>query len=373
MKITSNRKRLIDEFVELTSIDAESYHEREIADVLKVKLEDLGFDVTEDETQEATGSNAGNLYGILKGADDMDPVLFSAHMDTVRPGKGKKALVGEDGIIRSDGTTVLGADNVAAIVEIFEAVRMISDAGEKHGDIEILLSTAEEKHCLGSKAFALEKIRSKDVYVPDMSGETGFAANRAPSLLEFNIKVKGRAAHAGFSPENGISAIIVAARAVDRIEQGRLSENMTCNVGRIKGGYATNIVPESCRVVGEIRSLVHEEVYEQLEKIRAVFEEECEKAGAEFSLKHSLELHAYEVDENARVCRDFREACGKLGLKGELQSTRGGSDNNTFTMNGMEGIVLACGMRNVHSTHEHIAIDDLVHGSELIAELIRRR
>lgn len=128
-KITVKRERLVKEFCRLVSLDCESFHEREMADYLKKELMDLGLEVSEDDAGEKTGGNAGNVYGLLPsnicGEDKGEPILFSAHMDTVKPGIGKKAVLMEDEVITSDGTTVLGADDLAGVAEILEMLRVI--------------------------------------------------------------------------------------------------------------------------------------------------------------------------------------------------------------------------------------------------------
>src|SRR5699024_8145868 len=84
-----NKQRLIDEFQELVKIDSETKYETEIAKVLKAKFKNLGLDVMEDDTQKITGHGAGNLICHLKGTNDgIDPIYFTAHMDTVVPGQG---------------------------------------------------------------------------------------------------------------------------------------------------------------------------------------------------------------------------------------------------------------------------------------------
>ena len=143
-KIEVNEKRVVDEFQELTAIDAPSFGEREMADRLIPKLKELGFEVEEDNAGEHFGGNAGNLYAYLPGDLPGDPVLLSGHMDTVEPSKGKKGIIGEDGVIRSAGKAVLGADDVAGLVEILEGIRSVKEAGVPHRDIEILFAIAEE-------------------------------------------------------------------------------------------------------------------------------------------------------------------------------------------------------------------------------------
>lgn len=116
-KIKVNEQRAVDEFQELTAIDAPSFGERQMADRLIVKLKELGFEVEEDNAGKHFGGNAGNLYAYLPGDLPGDSVLLSGHMDTVEPSKGKKGIIGEDGVIRSAGKAVLGADDVAGLVD----------------------------------------------------------------------------------------------------------------------------------------------------------------------------------------------------------------------------------------------------------------
>ena len=203
-KIKVNEQRAVDEFQELTAIDAPSFGERQMADRLIVKLKELGFKIEEDNAGEHFGGNAGNLYAYLPGDLPGDPVLLSGHMDTVEPSKGKKGIIGEDGVIRSAGKAVLGADDVAGLVEILEGIRSVKEAGVPHRDIEILFAIAEELYIKGSSVFDFSKVRAKEAYVLDISGPVGSAAYKAPSLISFQVVVTGKASHAGFDPEHGI-------------------------------------------------------------------------------------------------------------------------------------------------------------------------
>ena len=373
-RIQESRDRVTRNFLSLAGVDAISLHERRIADCLVGMLEELGFEVTEDDAGARNGSEAGNLYGILRGSDKIRPVLLSAHMDTVTPGIGKEPVVSEDGErIFSAGDTVLGADDVCGIVEILEGVRLIRDAGEEFGDIEILLTIGEEIYGQGSKVFDYSRLRSKDAYVLDMSGCPGTAARRAPTIITFEAAVTGRAAHAGFSPEAGINALQAASKAIAQIEQGRISETATCNIGTIRAGSAPNIVPENCVTAGEVRSFDHEEALRLVSEIRRVFRESAEETGAALDFDHEIRVRAYETPETADVCREFRAACAACGLPGRLTSSGGGSDQNVYAEYGIEGLVLSCGMYLTHSTEEYTLIDELVLGAELVAELVRQR
>ena len=214
-----DEKRIADFFAELVSIDSPSLEECEMADTLKAKFAEIGVNFTEDHTQEQTGSDAGNLFARIPGSIDGAPVLFAAHMDTVEPAKGKKAVFHDDGTVTSDGTTVLGADDLAGVTAIYEAVRHITEAGAPHSPIEILISTGEELYCKGANAFDYSQVQAKEAYVLDLSGAIGAAAYAAPTLVSFKAEIQGKAAHAGFHPEDGINSIQAAARAVAQLPQ----------------------------------------------------------------------------------------------------------------------------------------------------------
>ena len=364
------RNELLEEFAGFTEIDSVSFGERRMADLLKEKLRALGFETEEDDAGSHYGGNAGNVYGFLKGSLSGEPVLFSAHMDTVEPGIGKKAVFQEDGRITSDGTTVLGADDAAGLTEILGGIRRVLSSGKPHRDIEVLFPIAEEVYTKGTRVFDFSKICSKEAYVLDLSGPVGSAAVQAPSLISFVLTIHGKAAHAGFEPEKGIHAVTAAALAIVRLPQGHVEEDTTLNIGLIRGGTATNIVPESCIVEGEIRSYSHEKALSYMEAVRRVFREEAEKSGGSLEDEVSINLVAYHTGEEEASVKKFRRAAKKLGLSGELTETFGGSDCNTFAEHGIRGIVLSCGMYQPHSTREYTTVEDLEKGAALVEELI---
>lgn len=366
----ANRERIIREFQRLVSIDSPSFGEREMADVLTEELKELGFSVKEDESGKIYGGNAGNLYAYLPGELEGPPILLSAHMDTVEPSRNKRAVIREDGRITSDGTTVLGADDLAGVTAILEAVRCIQEQNLPHRGIEILFAIAEEVYIRGSEVFDYSQIKAKEAYVLDLSGNIGTAALKAPTLVSFEAVFTGKAAHAGFAPEEGIHAIRTAAAGIAAIPMGRIDKETTVNVGLIEGGLARNIVPETCILKGEVRSIRHDRALEETEKIRKAFEKAAAEAGASVAFTTSFGCLAYSIEEDAPVTVRFENACRELGIKTTYVETFGGSDNNNFVRNGISGIVMACGMNNVHSTEEYTHINDLESCTEIVIKLL---
>lgn len=368
--IVINTERMKQEFAELTAIDSVSFREREMADCLIEKLRELGMNVKEDRAGEHYGGNAGNVYGFLKGTLPGEPVLLVAHMDTVQPGIGKKAVFHDDGKITSQGDTVLGADDAAGIVEILEGIRSIREAGIAHGDIEVLFPIAEELYDKGTKEFDYSLIKAKEAYIFDLSGKIGKAALKAPSIISFKITVKGKAAHAGFEPENGIHAIALMSRVIAKMKQGHLDEETTLNIGTISGGNMSNIVPEICECLGEVRSFSHEKALQCMEDTRRLLTETLTGTGGEFMLETTVHIEAYRIEKKEPVVERFLKACEEMDIPAELIDTFGGSDNNVLVKKGIRGIVLSCGMYQVHSVKEYALVDDLKQGAELIGRML---
>lgn len=368
-----NEKRLLEEFQTLASFDSESFHEKVISEYLIHKLKALELEVTVDDTGHKLYDNAnatGNIYGYLKGNPDEEALLFSAHMDTVAPGKGKQVVLHEDGKVTSDGNTILGADDITGIAAILEMLTVIKEKKLSHPDIEVVFFIAEEPYCRGSSAFDFSKVKAKKAYVLDLSGAVGTIANQAPSIVQFRAHVKGKSAHAGFEPEKGISAISVAALAISKLTLGRIDERTTANIGTISGGKGKNIVPEETVVEGEIRSLNHEKAQEVVENIRIEFQKAADILGASIEFDVQEMIKAYQVDQTASVITRYEKALTALGYgKPTIITTFGGSDNNLFHQNGIEGIVISNAMNAVHTTEEYFYIDEFVKSAEITLAL----
>ena len=364
-----NTNRLIHTFQKIVSIDSTSFEEREIADFLIHQYRELGIELDEDNSAQQTGGNCGNLHGILQGTIDMPPLLFCAHMDTVEPSKNKKAIIHDDGKITSDGTTVLGSDDAAALAVILEAGRVLQEQSIAHRPIEFLFTTAEEPYCEGISHMDFAVLQSREAYVFDLSGAVGGAALQAPTILSFCVKFLGKAAHAGFAPEDGIHTIQAAVQALSEIPNGRIGST-TVNVGTISGGLQNNIVPDECSFTGEIRSYVDEQAQQQLEHIKCVSQRAADQIGASVEITYKRHVTAYHISKNHQVAVRFRNACKTLGLPCELISTFGGSDNNYLALHGISGIVPATAMNQVHSCQEYTTISELENAARLALQLM---
>ena len=357
-------------FASLVAIDSPSLSEREMADHVKALFAGIGIVLQEDGSGAATGSTAGNLYAYVKGDPALAPVLLAAHMDTVAPACGKQAVFHEDGRVTSDGTTVLGADDLSGVTAIYEALREIQEQGCSHRPVELLFTTGEELYCKGANAFDFSHIRSRCAYVLDLSGEIGSAAYAAPTLLSFEARIQGRASHAGFRPEDGVNAVLAAAKAVAQLPQGHIDEETTGNIGMIHGGAGTNIGSESCTVKGEIRSLKHGHALALLQQYKSVFEKEAAALGASLVFSDTVNIIAYATPLDGETVAAYRQAVGQEGLTLSLYKTFGGSDQNVFAQHGIEGLVIATSMNRVHTCQEYCSIPEIRQVSHILLGLL---
>lgn len=358
-------------FAALVRIDAPSLHERTMAQQLKAMFAKIGVTLSEDDSAAATGSDTGNLYGYVRGGGKKPPVLLAAHMDTVSPAHGKKAVFAADGTVRSDGTTVLGADDLAGVSEIYHAIKYLRENHIAHRDVELLFTVGEELYCKGAKAFDYDKIKSKQAYVLDLSGRIGDAAYAAPSILSFCVTINGQAAHAGFCPEEGKNAIAAAAKAIASLPQGKIDEETTANIGMISGGSGVNIVSPQCTVHGEIRSLHHEKAAALAKQYQEQFAKAAQDLGASIKWEETVDILAYETCLESAAVTEYQQAAEKAGMETRLIKTFGGSDNNVFAQHGIEGLVLACSMNDVHSYKEYANVHEMVMMAEMLVWLLR--
>lgn len=358
-----NRSRLIDHFIQLVKIDSESRDELLIAQTLAEQLGELGFTVHKLPVP-AEVSNGFNIYARLDGKID-DSVVLSCHMDTVTPGKGIEPII-EDGIIRSKGNTILGGDDKSGIAAILEAVRVIQEQNRDHKTIEIAFTVHEEGGLFGSEHFDMSYIQADKAIVLDTGGPIGTIVNAAPGQQKIVAQFIGRPAHAGLAPEQGISAIQVAAEAITQMNLLRIDEETTANIGIVEGGNATNIVMPELKVVAEARSLNDNKLTAQVEHMISTFQTAADKHGAQVNIESTRAYNAFVIDDAHPHIESVKSSFEAIGASPFTKGTGGGSDANNFNAKGLTTVNISTGMAKVHTTEEFIAVEDIVKVTEFL-------
>jgi tripeptide aminopeptidase len=373
-----NQARIKSLLLELVQIDSHSRKERDVAQRIKQYCEQAGAEVEIDDAGEKVGGNSGNVIARFTGNIPGEPIMMSAHMDTVVPGEGVKPIV-EGDIIRTDGTTVLGGDDKSGCAVIIETIRCLREQNIPHTDIEAVFSICEEVGLLGAKHLDVSRIKSRYGIVFD-SDDPGFLFTRGPSSDHLEFRIHGLESHAGVAPEEGISAIKIAAEAIASMKLGRIDEETTANIGQIQGGMATNIIPNLVVLKGEARSLRDEKLEAQtrhmvecVKKAAARYEVTVAGKTTHGWVEETVErdYSSMDVPDSSHVVQLVLQAASRMGLKVQTMSSGGGCDANIFNRKGIECANLGTGMRAIHTVNEWLDVKDMYASAEITLEILK--
>ena len=367
-----NKERMLAEFKEVVAVPCHTLQERPVFEMLRAKLEALGFTVEEDDAGEKLGGNCGNLWAFLTGNKvGAVSVLLSAHMDGVEP-CGGTTVVQKDGVLYSDGTTILGGDDKSGVVAILEGVRMLVEENAEHGDIQILFTIAEEGGVNGSRCMDRSKLKAQVAYALDGEGAPGEIVIGAPGQYRYKISVHGKKAHGGLEPEKGINAIMIAAKALAEVKRyGRIDEETTCNIGIIGGGVATNVVPDLVEIEGDVRSRNNDKLEAIREEVVSTICNAVEKYGAKVTAEVEHKYSSFLIDTESTVVKLAKSACAMYGFTPDITQTGGGSDANFLNAYGVPCVILGIGMQNVHTVEEFIKEEDLYNSALMVYGILQ--
>ena len=367
-----DKKRVLNEFFELVSIRCSTLDERAMGDLLTARLRDLGAaEIHEDDAGKKLGGNTGNIVANFKGTVTGVPtVMLTAHMDCVEPCAGIKPVL-KNGVIRSDGTTILGADDKAGVVAILETLRCLKEHDVPHGDLQIVFTVAEEGGVNGSRCLDTSLLHADLGYTLDTHGHAGVAAFKAPGKNQLEVRICGKAAHAGIDPDAGRNAITAAGKVLTAVPQGRIDEETTCNVGKIVGGTATNVVAEFCTLNFETRSRDKTKLDALTQRMVDTVHTALDGTGCTAEIDIKKDYDPYELPPDALPIQYLRRAAEKLGFPVVLEEEGGGSDANHFNAYGVPTTVLGVGMTDCHTKEESILEQDLYDAAELTLAIVQ--
>ena len=352
-------ERMIKQFTEMVQIDSESSNEANFINYLEKEYKKLGAETKQD--------SYGNLIAKLpaKACEGKDPILLSCHADTVKPGVGIEPII-ENGVIRSKGETILGADDKAGIAEMLEALRI----AEVRPPVEVAISREEEIGLFGVKNLDYSMLTAKKGFLLDNDTLDTIIIG-GPSYYTFDVTVKGKSAHAGMEPEKGINAIVAASKAIVALKLGRIDYETTANVGIIEGGIVRNGVPDKVVFKAECRSLNHEKTAKLADEMKAIMKREVESVGAQIEIVENNLCKAVDIPENSFTVDLAKKALKSVGINAKATFMTGFTDASIYNNMGIEMAVVGIGAKNEHALDEHIYIKDMEKALKMIVELLR--
>ena len=368
IKSDINRERLLKTFIDLLRVDSPSFHEKKIGALLATELRKRGCRVTVQKYDKSF-----NLIAVKRGnnakAQPPQPLLLSGHMDTIEPTEGLRFSIRTDRV-SSTGDTVLGADDKSALAQILEALAVVQENALPHGDLEIVFTSGEERGLHGAKNLDFKRIRSRYGLVLDSSGSVGKLVVAAPAHITYEMRIIGKAAHAGIEPEKGISAIRVAAEVISAVPNGRIDSETTANIGIIRGGTATNVVPKEVVIHGELRGHDDKTLHNTKQTIFDTARRTVKKNRAVIHIADYEEYQSFKIHKFDRFLQFVDGVMKSCRITPSQVITGGGSDANIFNKRGIKTINLSTGMQKVHSNEEYILLKDLYKGSLLVLKAI---
>jgi tripeptide aminopeptidase len=364
-------------FMDLAAIPSPARDEGRAAMWCRGYLEGIGLTVEEDDaatTIPGGGAGSGNLLVRLPATAPGTPIFLCAHIDTVAlEDDVVPVLENRDGelVVTNERDAILGGDDKAAVAVMLEVVRELVESGEPHAGVELLLTPSEEIGLLGAKAFDTSKLVATYGFVFDHANDIGKVVVEAPTQISIRATFTGVAAHSGIAPEQGRSAIRAAADAIAAMPHGRIDERTTSNIGLTSGGTAGNIVPEECRLQGEVRGLDAERCAEVTEQVLAAFSDAASRHAVDLDIVRREEYHGYKFSARTPVVAHAMRALDALGIEPELVPCGGGSDANVFNQGGMPCANMCNGMRLIHTRDEYIEVRDLSTMLEITRQLVQ--
>jgi tripeptide aminopeptidase len=362
---------LVGLFLDAVKVDAQSLHEKPMADFVRRCLASYPVRITEDATASAIGGDSGNLICVPESFDPLRPATaLMAHLDTPRSTATVRPQVG-GGRITSDGTTALGVDNRAGVSILLNWLFENSAAASPQNVI-VAFTVAEELGMYGAMRLDLSPYNVTKAYVFDCSKRPGTFIRSAVGSSLFTATFVGRSSHAGVSPEKGINAIQLAAHALSKVKVGRLSPTMTSNFGMISGGEATNVVPARVKVEGEVREFEQGRIDEYLRSVESTIRSSAESQGGSLEFSSAVDFPPFILDERSDVYQHFVDVVRDAGLEPDAIEYLGGSDANVLNARGLPTVNLGIGAQNPHGNDEFILIEDLEKSYEIALGLSNR-
>ncbi len=386
-----NEKEPLKFIMDLLKIDGVSGKEKAVAEyvvrtVTRAGVKKSWIYTDSAHTKSPCRGNTGNLIITLPGTVRGDRIMFSAHMDTVEIAEGAVPVRKGDFIV-PEASTALGADDRSGVGVLLNTVVSLMKDKIPHPPLTFLFSIQEEIGLFGTKYLNPSKLKKPVCCYNFDSREPNSLVLQAPSQVVFDAEIRGIAAHAGAHPDRGVSAALIFSQALNRIKDkgyfGAVEKNgrriATSNVGVLQGGTASNVVMDSLKLRGEVRSYSSSLLNRIVKAYRTSLERAAKgiknDSGRCGSVVFSVEdvYHTFNVSRTHPAVRKLKSVLKQLGMDTLFpDSPFGGLDANWICSYGIPTVTLGAGEMNPHTPEEKLSIPQYITGCRTALELARR-
>jgi tripeptide aminopeptidase len=382
---TINQDKAITRLMRFLAVEGITGQEKAIgADVVQT-LREIGIPQRAIRFDDANSriplpTQTGNLIVTLPGTRTGPRRLFSTHLDTV-PLCAGAVPVRKGNRIVPKGPTALGGDNRTGVAALVTMLAELHAQKIPHGPMTVLFCVREESGLWGART-----VKTGDLGDPVMGFNIDGGSPRAVTVGavgadRWEVEITGKAAHAGVHPERGISATIVAARALASIHEagwfGKIKKKHqegTSNVGPFGdalgrcAGQATNVVTDFVKVQGESRSRDTRFIAAITSAYRQAFQRaarevlDADGKHARVRFKSLRSYFPFRLDEKSPPVQAAIRVGAELGWDMTLKCSNGGLDANWLTRHGIPTITFGAGQHDVHTINEYADLDEFIDG-----------
>ena len=367
-----NLRRAVDLVMQIMAIPGPSGDEAAVARFVGERLREAGARPSEIKSDAAhrrtpNAGNCGNLAFRLPGTVRGPRRLLMAHLDTVPVCVGSRPIRRGNRIISADPHTGVGADNRAGSAVILGTALEILERKLPHPPLTFLWTVQEEVGLQGAHFASLGPLGGPKLAFNWDGGAPEKITVGATGGYRIQIRIQGVASHAGVAPEQGISAIGIAALAIADLQRSgwhgaihKPQGDGTSNFGVIEGGSATNVVTDRVNVRAEARSHDPEFRRRIVQEIERAFQAAAreirnhEGRCGSVEIEGRLDYDSFLLPPDDPSVVGAEAAMRSLGLEPQRAVARGGLDANWMFRHGIPTATLGCGQ-----CHPHMVTDSL--------------
>ncbi|RYM02739.1 M20 family peptidase [Sporolactobacillus sp. THM7-7] len=247
--------------------------------ILRDKIRQRALLLNLETEVQSVNKDRANLIVKLKGNGNKPSLIFCGHMDTVGVGRSRWTFDPFSGEISEGKMYGRGASDMksglAAMLEAMGRIRKNS-RGHEFGDLILVATVGEEVDCLGAKHAVKTDVfdRAGAMVIAEPSNREVVITHKGALWLK--ITTYGKTSHASM-PEYGINAVDGMSKIMALLNENffsldkknKLLGRPTINIGTIRGGIQTNVVPDQCEMTVDIRTLPemdHQQILSHLER-----------------------------------------------------------------------------------------------------------
>lgn len=381
----------LQDLLDLLQIDGPPAQEARVAAFLRERLLQLGIpqeNIAEDHAQNQSEyqGNTGNLIAHIDGNQNSPHLMFSTHMDTVPDAVGCAPRLNADKnrIINNNPETAPGGDNRTGCAALLHLARELIALNGDHLPITLVFFIQEEVGLVGARGLDLSLLDNPTMCFNLDGGRPDHFVTSVIGTERFTVDLTGIAAHAGGSPQNGVSAAIIAAHALSELDKegwnGKIQKpegTGSANVGIVNGGQGSNVVMPAMHILTEARS--HDPTFRKtiIDTWKAAFIRSAQTVANHQNQNGSVAFgpgptyEAFALQNEDPVVQISLQAAQSCGFTPQTLSNDGGMDANWIVAHGIPAVTFGAGQRQVHTTDEWIDLSDFERACQLVTAIVQ--